>query len=99
MAVDASGQVVTDNGSTWSQPTQIEIYIGLISVSGASPAFCVAVDASGNALTYDGRAWGPQLHRRRPAPHRGVAPDDDVLCRGRQRRIGSDGNADVGLHF
>jgi hypothetical protein len=61
--VDINGQALTYDGTSWSSPSTIDYAATLggvtvaLSVSCASPSFCVAVDSSGNALTYDGASW------------------------------------------
>jgi hypothetical protein len=52
VAVDGTGNALTYNGTSWSQPQSIDPNgsLGLSSVSCASSTFCVAVDGNGNAL-------------------------------------------------
>jgi hypothetical protein len=57
VAVDAYGNGVTFNGSSWTAPANIDATNGLTSVSCPSASFCVAVDGAGNALTFNGSAW------------------------------------------
>ena len=60
VAVDASGNAITFDGSTWSPPTPIDPNGGgLNSVSCPATTFCAAVDAAGNVLTYNGTTWSP----------------------------------------
>ena len=65
MAVDATGNAITYNGTSWSVPTATPIdryNAGLTAVSCPTTSFCAAVDSSGNALTYDGKSWTSPLN-------------------------------------
>ncbi len=62
MAVDASGQYFTFNGTSWTSPTQFDTQINgngnyVASVSCVSTTFCVAVDSAGYGQSYDGSSW------------------------------------------
>ncbi len=57
MAVDANGNALSWNGTSWSPPTQVDKSGGLSSVSCPSATFCMAVDNAGNALSWDGSTW------------------------------------------
>jgi serine/threonine protein kinase len=58
-AVDASGYVMTFDGTSWSAPQEVAPSI-LGDVSCPTTAFCVAVDATGDVVTYSGSAWTKQ---------------------------------------
>jgi hypothetical protein len=55
--VDAAGKALTFDGSSWSDPVNIDGPNHLSSVSCPSVSFCVAVDEAGNAIAYDGNSW------------------------------------------
>ena len=57
MAVDDSGNALIWNGSSWSNPKNIDRDNILYSVSCPSPSFCMAVDDSGYVLNWDGNTW------------------------------------------
>ncbi len=56
-AVDAQGNALTYNGTTWSTPRAIDPNGTLISVSCASASFCVAMDYLSNVYTWNGATW------------------------------------------
>jgi len=60
VAVSASGDALTFNGSRWSAPVKIDVANhNELYVSCASPRFCMAVDAAGDTMRFDGTAWSP----------------------------------------
>ena len=60
-AVDALGNVIKFNGTSWSTPSKIDTNGGLTSVSCPSSGFCETVDTSGNAVSYNGNSWSSPL--------------------------------------
>lgn len=60
-AVDWSGDVLTWNGRSWSDPSLIDPNGYLASVSCASVHACVAVDWSGRAFLWNGRTWSKPM--------------------------------------
>ena len=60
VAVDAAGNYVSYNGTTWSTPaaTGAGAFTSRTSVSCSSSSFCAAVSASGSAVEFDGTTWG-----------------------------------------
>jgi hypothetical protein len=54
-AVDSSGNVLTFNGRTCTEPRSINDGEALSGVSCSSAAFCVAFDARGDVLRYQAR--------------------------------------------
>ena len=60
MAVSASGNVFTYNGSSWSGPDPADMGHDLVSVSCPSTSFCMAVDSSGQAAEHSDGLWGLQ---------------------------------------
>jgi len=66
VAVEAAGDAVYFDGSSWSTPQPFDVNGGGQSddpngVTCASTEFCVAVDGTGQALVYDGTAWSPAV--------------------------------------
>jgi hypothetical protein len=57
--VAAEGGPSVFNGSTWTQPGDIDSQGQLNSVSCASTAFCVIVDSNGAVLTWNGTSFSP----------------------------------------
>ena len=55
--VAAEGGPSIFNGSTWTQPSDIDSQGQLNSVSCASTTFCVMVDSNGAVLTWNGSAF------------------------------------------
>jgi hypothetical protein len=61
-AVDASGDAMTFNGTSWSAPDAIDAGViqPLATVSCPTASFCTAMDGFGQAFTYTGSGWtGP----------------------------------------
>jgi len=61
-AVDASGDAMTFNGTSWSAPDPIDAGViqPLAAVSCPTASFCTAMDGFGQAFTYTGSGWtGP----------------------------------------
>ena len=61
MAVDASGNAVHYNGTTWSMDANVDLNVPLYSVSCVSSSFCQAVDLYGQVVTYDGTSWSTPI--------------------------------------
>ncbi len=66
MAVDASGQYFTFDGTSWTSPTQFDPQTNgngnyVASVSCVSSSFCVAVDSSGYAQSFNGTKWSTSV--------------------------------------
>ena len=85
LAVDADGNALTYNGTSWSAATNVAegpdgLLIPLNSVSCVSETFCVAVTNLGAAFTYNGTTWTPtDVRPLRPPPT--CHPDlDSVSC-------------------
>ncbi len=60
VAVSASGNVFTFNGTSWSGPDATDAGHDLVSVSCPSTSFCMAVDSSGQAALHSDGLWGLQ---------------------------------------
>jgi hypothetical protein len=61
-AVDANGNVLTFNGTSWSAPKVIDPSGVLTSVSCPSASFCAAVAEAGQVSTFNGASWSaPEL--------------------------------------
>jgi hypothetical protein len=60
VAVSASGNVFTYDGSSWSGPDAADMGHDLVSVSCPSTSFCMAVDSSGQAAERSDGLWGLQ---------------------------------------
>src|ERR1700723_2122912 len=54
---DAATPDVAAAQTGWSAPQNVDGSNVLVSVSCASPSFCVAGDNAGDVLTYDGSSW------------------------------------------
>ena len=85
------------NGSTWTQPGDIDTQGQLNSVSCASTTFCVIVDSNGAVLTWNGSSFTPPATIATEPPLTGTntsgltcmsCPDHDVLPRRRLHRAG-----------
>jgi hypothetical protein len=60
VAVSASGNVFTYNGSSWGGPAAADVGHDLVSVSCPSKSFCMAVDSAGQAAEHSDGLWGLQ---------------------------------------
>ena len=57
MADDATGDVLTYNGTSWVTANIADGSNAIEGVSCPSSSFCAAVDAKGNVLVYTGTSW------------------------------------------
>ena len=58
MAVDAGGNAIGYNGTSWSAPVRVDPSGGLSSVSCPSPTYCLTVSAAQHGFaSYDGTSW------------------------------------------
>ncbi len=63
MAVDANGDALKYNGTSWSTPIKIQQDgYQVSSISCVSTSFCMAVDYYGNAIEFDGSSWSIPLN-------------------------------------
>jgi hypothetical protein len=60
VAVSASGNVFTYDGTSWSGPDAADTGHDLVSVSCPTTSFCMAVDTSGQAAEHSDGLWGLQ---------------------------------------
>jgi len=58
MAVDADGQALTYDGTSWSPPSDVNATTSLESVSCPTTNFCTAVGFDGSVVSYNGSMWG-----------------------------------------
>jgi hypothetical protein len=57
----ASGNVTTFNGSTWSQPDDIDGTSALFAMACVANTYCVASDDNGYTLAFSDGTWGPYM--------------------------------------
>ena len=79
-AVDADGDVVTYNGSSWSSATSVDGTKVLDAVSCPTTSFCAAVDADGNAVTYNGSSWSSATSIDGTTALNGVSCSSATFC-------------------
>jgi hypothetical protein len=81
VAVDGAGNVLTDNGGTWSS-TSLDAGHFLDGVSCPTTTFCVAVGQGGDVLVWNGSAWtkNPQPAESNVFAIGGVACPATNLC-------------------
>jgi len=62
IAVDASGNSYTFDGSTWSAPASVIDGAGFSSLSCPTASFCAAGTFGGSVVTFDGNTWSTPEH-------------------------------------